>query len=145
MDHGELALGKNLLAAYMTFEGMNYEDSIIISEKLVADDVLTSVHIKEYVQDIRETKLGDEQTTRDIPISVNIFSGTWMRACGAHWRCRELPGYSGRIIAPKGESELTAEEKLLRAIFGEYARDVRDNSCVCLMATRYCHWCPGTG
>jgi DNA-directed RNA polymerase subunit beta len=129
MENGELALGKNLLAAYMTFDGMNYEDSIIISEKLVADDTLTSIHIKEYVQDIRETKLGNEQTTRDIPnigeyLLRNLDEGGVVRVGAAVNSQDILVG----IIAPKGESELTAEEKLLRAIFGEYARDVRDNS-----------------
>jgi DNA-directed RNA polymerase subunit beta len=129
MDHGELALGKNLFAAYMTFDGMNYEDSIIISEKLVANDTLTSIHIKEYVQDIRETKLGDEQTTMDIPnigeyLLRNLDESGVVRIGAAVNSQDILVG----IIAPKGESELTAEEKLLRAIFGEYARDVRDNS-----------------
>lgn len=129
MDHGELALGRNLLAAYMVYEGYNYEDSIIVSERLVQDDVLTSIHIKEYVQDIRETKLGDELITRDIPnigeyLLRNLDENGIVRI-GASVNAQDiLVG----IIAPKGESELTAEEKLLRAIFGEYARDVRDNS-----------------
>lgn len=129
MDHGELALGRNLLAAYMVYEGYNYEDSIILSERLVKDDVLTSIHIKEYVQDIRETKLGDELITRDIPnigeyLLRNLDDQGIVRI-GASVNAQDiLVG----IIAPKGESELTAEEKLLRAIFGEYARDVRDNS-----------------
>jgi DNA-directed RNA polymerase subunit beta len=129
MDNGELALGRNLLAAYMVYEGYNYEDSIIVSERLVQDDVLTSIHIKEYVQDIRETKLGDELITRDIPnigeyLLRNLDENGIVRI-GASVNAQDiLVG----IIAPKGESELTAEEKLLRAIFGEYARDVRDNS-----------------
>jgi len=129
MDHGELALGQNILAAYMIYEGYNYEDAIIISERLVKDDVLTSVHISEYVRDIRETKLGPEQITTDIPnVSTfalrNLDEGGIVRV-GARVEPRDiLVG----IIAPKGETELTAEEKLLRAIFGEYARDVRDNS-----------------
>ena len=129
MDNGELALGKNLQAAYMTFDGMNYEDSIIISEKLVADDKLTSIHVKEYVQDIRETKLGNEQITRDIPnigeYLLRNLDETGIVRVGAAVNTQDiLVG----IIAPKGETELSAEEKLLRAIFGEYARDVRDNS-----------------
>ena len=129
MDNGELALGMNLISAYMTFDGMNYEDSIIISEKLVADDKLTSIHIKEYVQDIRETKLGNEQITRDIPnigeyLLRNLDDMGVVRIGAAVSSQDILVG----IIAPKGETELTAEEKLLRAIFGEYARDVRDNS-----------------
>ena len=129
MENGELALGRNLTAAYMVYEGYNYEDAIIISERLVKDDVLTSIHVKEYVQDIRETKLGDEQITRDIPnvgefALRNLDEGGVVRVGAAVGSGDILVG----IIAPKGESELTAEEKLLRAIFGEYARDVRDNS-----------------
>jgi DNA-directed RNA polymerase subunit beta len=129
MDHGELALGRNLVAAYMVYEGYNYEDAIILSERIVKDDVLTSIHVKEYVQDIRETKLGDEQITRDIP-NVGEFALRNLDEAGVV-RVGASVG-SGDIlvgiIAPKGETELTAEEKLLRAIFGEYARDVRDNS-----------------
>jgi len=129
MDHGELALGRNLTAAYMIYEGYNYEDAIILSERLVKDDILTSVHIKEYVQDVRETKLGDEQITRDIPnvgefALRNLDEQGVVRVGAAVGSGDILVG----IIAPKGETELTAEEKLLRAIFGEYARDVRDNS-----------------
>jgi DNA-directed RNA polymerase subunit beta len=129
MDHGELALGRNLVAAYMVYDGYNYEDSIIISERLVQDDAMTSIHVKEYVQDIRETKLGDELITRDIPnigeyLLRNLDENGVVRI-GASVNAQDiLVG----IIAPKGETELTAEEKLLRAIFGEYARDVRDNS-----------------
>ncbi|MFC1780401.1 DNA-directed RNA polymerase subunit beta [Patescibacteria group bacterium] len=129
MDEGELALGQNVLAAYMVYEGYNYEDAFIISERLVKDDILTSVHISEYVRDIRETKLGAEQITTDIPnVSThalrNLDTDGIVRV-GARVDPRDvLVG----IIAPKGETELTAEEKLLRAIFGEYARDVRDNS-----------------
>jgi DNA-directed RNA polymerase subunit beta len=129
MDKGELALGQNILAAYMVYEGYNYEDAFIISERLVKEDVLTSVHISEYIRDIRETKLGAEQITTDIPnVSThalrNLDEDGIVRV-GARVDPRDvLVG----IIAPKGETELTAEEKLLRAIFGEYARDVRDNS-----------------
>lgn len=129
MDHGELALGRNLVAAYMHYEGFNYEDGIIISEDLVRKDKLTSVHIHEYIQDVRETKLGDEQITRDIPnvgeYALRNLDENGIVRIGAYVHSQDiLVG----IIAPKGETELTAEEKLLRAIFGEYARDVRDNS-----------------
>jgi DNA-directed RNA polymerase subunit beta len=129
MESGELALGRNITAAFMHYEGYNYEDGIIISERLVKDDVLTSVHIHEYIQDVRETKLGDEQITRDIPnvgeYALRNLDETGIVRIGAYVHSKDiLVG----IIAPKGETELTAEEKLLRAIFGEYARDVRDNS-----------------
>ncbi|MBD3362339.1 DNA-directed RNA polymerase subunit beta [Candidatus Dojkabacteria bacterium] len=129
MENGELALGKNLMAAFMIYEGYNYEDGIIISERLVKDDVLTSIHIKEYSQDVRDTKLGKELITSDIPnvgtyLLRNLDEEGIVRI-GASVESRDiLVG----IIAPKGEVELTAEEKLLRAIFGEYSRDVRDNS-----------------
>jgi len=129
MENGELALGRNLVAAFMHYEGFNYEDGMVISERLVKDDVLTSVHIHEYIQDIRETKLGDEQITRDIPnvgeYTLRNLDESGIVRIGAYVHSQDiLVG----IIAPKGETELTAEEKLLRAIFGEYARDVRDNS-----------------
>jgi len=129
MSGGELALGRNLTAAVMVFEGYNYEDGIVISERLVREDILTSVHVKEYIQDIRETKLGDEQITRDIPNvgehALRNLNEEGIVRVGASVGSQDiLVG----IIAPKGETELTAEEKLLRAIFGEYARDVRDNS-----------------
>jgi len=128
-DVGELALGTNLRTAFMVFDGYNFEDGVIISEKLVKEDKLTSVHIHEYSQEIRETKLGDEEITRDIPgvgekVLRNLDEEGVVRI-GAKVEPNDvLVG----IIAPKGESELSAEEKLLRAIFGEYARDVRDNS-----------------
>jgi len=129
MDNGELALGQNVLAAYMVYEGYNYEDAFVISERLVKEDTLTSVHINEYVRDIRETKLGPEQITTDIP-NVSTYA---LRNLGENGIVRIGARVEPRdilvgIIAPKGETELTAEEKLLRAIFGEYARDVRDNS-----------------
>ena len=129
MENGELALGRNLTAAFMIYEGFNYEDGIIISERLVTEDLLTSIHIKEYIQDIRDTKLGKEQITADIPnvgeyLLRNLDESGIVRV-GASVSSKDiLVG----IVAPKGEVELTAEEKLLRAIFGEYARDVRDNS-----------------
>lgn len=126
---GELALGVNLRASYLVYDGYNFEDGIVISERLVREDILTSVHIQEYVQEIRETKLGDEQITRDIPgvgdHALRNLDEDGIVRLGASVQSNDiLVG----IIAPKGESELTAEEKLLRAIFGEYARDVRDNS-----------------
>ncbi|MCA9385801.1 DNA-directed RNA polymerase subunit beta [Candidatus Dojkabacteria bacterium] len=129
MQEGELALGRNLTAAYMIYEGYNYEDAIIVSERLVKEDVLTSIHIKEYSQEIRDTKLGKELVTADIPnigeyLLRNLDEDGIVRV-GASVESKDiLVG----IVAPKGEVELTAEEKLLRAIFGEYARDVRDNS-----------------
>lgn len=126
---GELALGVNLRAAYLVYDGYNFEDGIVISERLVREDILTSVHIQEYVQEVRETKLGNEQITRDIPgvgdHALRNLDEDGIVRLGASVQSNDiLVG----IIAPKGESELTAEEKLLRAIFGEYARDVRDNS-----------------
>jgi DNA-directed RNA polymerase subunit beta len=126
---GELALGVNLRTAYLVYDGYNYEDAIVISEKLIKEDLLTSVHIQEYTQEIRETKLGDEQLTRDIPnvseYALRSLDEDGLVRIGANVKPGDI--LSG-IIAPKGETELSAEEKLLRAIFGEYARDVRDNS-----------------
>ncbi len=127
--NGELALGINLRTAYVVYDGYNYEDGIVISQRLVKDDMLTSVHIQEYVQEVRETKLGNELVTRDIPgvgeWALRNLDEDGIVRIGASVQSNDiLVG----IIAPKGETELTAEEKLLRAIFGEYARDVRDNS-----------------
>ena len=126
---GELALGVNLRTAYVVWDGANYEDGIVISERLVREDILTSVHIYEYTQEIRETKLGDEIVTRDIPgvgeRALRNLDEEGIVRIGANVDSKDiLVG----IIAPKGETELSAEEKLLRAIFGEYAREVRDNS-----------------
>lgn len=126
---GELALGVNLKTAYMVWDGFNYEDGIVISSRLVENDKLSSVHIHEYTQEVRETKLGNELITRDIPgvgeRALRNLDENGVIRVGANVDSNDiLVG----IIAPKGESELTAEEKLLRAIFGEYARDVRDNS-----------------
>lgn len=128
-DNGELSLGVNLRAAYVTMDGMNYEDGIVLSERLVKEDRLASIHIHEYAQDIRETKLGNELITRDIPnvgeFALRSLDEEGIVRIGAYVKPRDiLVG----IIAPKGETELSAEEKLLRAIFGDYARDVRDNS-----------------
>lgn len=126
---GELALGVNLVTAYLVMDGMNYEDGIVLSERVVKDNLLTSIHIHEYAQDVRETKLGNELITRDIPnVGEHVLrhlDEEGIVRIGAHVMPRDiLVG----IIAPKGETELSAEEKLLRAIFGDYARDVRDNS-----------------
>ncbi len=129
VDHGELALGQNCLVAFMAWDGYNYEDAVIISEKLVHDDRFTSVHIENKVIDIRDTKLGPEVVTSDIP---NV-SEDKLKNLDAEGVIRVGAGVkSGDIlvgkITPKGETELSAEEKLLRAIFGEKARDVRDSS-----------------
>ncbi len=126
---GELALGKNLLVAYMSWEGLNYEDAIILSRRVVEDDVLTSIHIEEYEVDARETKLGVEEITRDIPnISEEAMAELDERGIirvGAEVRAGDI--LVGKVT-PKGETELTSEERLLRAIFGEKAREVRDTS-----------------
>ena len=128
-DGGELALGKNLLVAFMCWEGYNFEDAIIVSERLVKDDVLTSVHIHEHEVDARDTKLGPEEITRDIPnLSDEIMAD--LDDLGIVRVGAEVgPGdvLVGKVT-PKGETELTPEERLLRAIFGEKAREVRDTS-----------------
>jgi DNA-directed RNA polymerase subunit beta len=127
--NGELALGKNLLVAFMPWEGYNYEDAIILSERLVRDDVLTSIHIEEHEVDARDTKLGAEEITRDIPnLSEEILADLDERGIiriGAEVGSGDI--LVGKVT-PKGETELTPEERLLRAIFGEKARDVRDTS-----------------
>jgi DNA-directed RNA polymerase subunit beta len=128
-DGGELALGKNLLVAYMPWEGYNFEDAIILSERLVTDDVLTSIHIKSHEVDARDTKLGPEEITRDIPnLSEEILKDLDERGIirvGAEVNPGDV--LVGKVT-PKGETELTPEERLLRAIFGEKAREVRDTS-----------------
>jgi len=128
-DQGELALGKNLLVALMPWEGYNFEDAIILSERLVKDDVLTSIHIHEYEVDARDTKLGPEEITRDIPnLSDDILRDLDERGIirvGAEVGPMDV--LVGKVT-PKGETELTPEERLLRAIFGEKAREVRDTS-----------------
>ena len=128
-DHGELALGKNLLVALMPWEGYNFEDSIILSERLVRDDVLTSIHIHEHEVDARDTKLGPEEISRDIPnLSEDILRDLDDRGIirvGAEVGPGDV--LVGKVT-PKGETELTPEERLLRAIFGEKAREVRDTS-----------------
>ncbi|MBC2721293.1 DNA-directed RNA polymerase subunit beta [Desulfosporosinus sp.] len=128
-DHGELALGRNVLVAFMTWEGYNYEDAILISEKLVREDYYTSIHIEEYESDARDTKLGPEEITRDIPnVGEDVLRDLDERGIiriGAEVRPGDI--LVGKVT-PKGETELTAEERLLRAIFGEKAREVRDTS-----------------
>ena len=128
-DCGELALGKNLLVAFMSWEGYNFEDAIILSERLVRDDVLTSIHIHEHEIDARDTKLGSEEITRDIPnLSDDILADLDHRGIirvGAEVGPGDV--LVGKVT-PKGETELTPEERLLRAIFGEKAREVRDTS-----------------
>jgi len=128
-DHGELALGRNVLVAFMTWEGYNYEDAILISEKLVREDYYTSIHIEEYESDARDTKLGPEEITRDIPnVGEDVLKDLDERGIiriGAEVRPGDI--LVGKVT-PKGETELTAEERLLRAIFGEKAREVRDTS-----------------
>ena len=128
-DGGELALGQNLMIAYMPWEGYNYEDAIIVSERVVAEDLLTSIHISEYEIDARDTKLGPEEITRELPNTsddmISDLNGDGIIRIGAE----VFPGdvLVGKVT-PKGETELTAEERLLRAIFGEKAREVRDTS-----------------
>jgi DNA-directed RNA polymerase subunit beta len=128
-DGGELALGANLLVAFMPFEGYNFEDAIVLSERLVKDDVLSSIHIHEYEIDARSTKLGDEEITRDIPNrseeSLANLDDRGVVRIGAEVGSGDL--LVGKVT-PKGETELTAEEKLIRAIFKEKAREVRDTS-----------------
>jgi DNA-directed RNA polymerase subunit beta len=128
-DNGELALGRNVLIAFMTWEGYNYEDAILISEKMVKEDYFTSIHIEEYECDARDTKLGPEEITRDIPnVGEDVLKDLDERGIirvGAEVRPGDI--LVGKVT-PKGETELTAEERLLRAIFGEKAREVRDTS-----------------
>ncbi|MEA5084846.1 MAG: DNA-directed RNA polymerase subunit beta [Lachnospiraceae bacterium] len=127
--HGELALGKNPLIGFMTWEGYNYEDAVLLSEKLVQEDVYTSVHIDEYEAEARDTKLGPEEITRDIPNvgddALRDLDERGIIRIGAEVRPNDI--LVGKVT-PKGETELTAEERLLRAIFGEKAREVRDTS-----------------
>ena len=124
-----MALGKNLMVAFMSWEGYNFEDAIILSKRLVKDDELTSIHIEEYEIDARTTKLGDEEITRDIPNrseeSLRNLDDRGIVRIGAEVGSGDL--LVGKVT-PKGETELTAEEKLIRAIFKEKAREVRDTS-----------------
>ena len=129
IDKGELALGKNVLIAFMTWEGFNYEDAVIISERLVKNDVYSSIHIEDYTIDVRDTKLGPEVVTNDIPNigeeKLKDLDENGIVRIGAEVSSGDI--LVGKIT-PKGETELSAEEKLLRAIFGEKAKDVRDSS-----------------
>ena len=128
-SQGELGLGKNPLIGFMTWEGYNYEDAVLLSERLVRDDVFTSVHIEEYEAEARETKLGPEEITRDVPgvgdDALKDLDDRGIIRIGAEVRAGDI--LVGKVT-PKGETELTAEERLLRAIFGEKAREVRDTS-----------------
>ncbi len=129
MDNGELALGKNVLIGFMTWEGYNYEDAVLISEELVKHDMFTSIHIEEYECEARDTKLGAEEITRDIPNvsedALKDLNDDGIIRIGAEVRAGDI--LVGKVT-PKGETELTPEERLLRAIFGEKAREVRDTS-----------------
>ena len=128
-SNGEIALGKNPLIGFMTWEGYNYEDAVLLSERLVMDDVYTSVHIEEYEAEARDTKLGPEEITRDVPgvgdDALKDLDDRGIIRIGAEVRAGDI--LVGKVT-PKGETELTAEERLLRAIFGEKAREVRDTS-----------------
>ncbi|HHX73589.1 MAG TPA: DNA-directed RNA polymerase subunit beta [Firmicutes bacterium] len=128
-NQGELALGRNVLVAFMPWEGYNYEDAILLSEKLVKEDIFTSIHIEEYESEARDTKLGPEEITRDIPNvgedALKDLDERGIIRIGAEVRAGDI--LVGKVT-PKGETELTAEERLLRAIFGEKAREVRDTS-----------------
>ena len=128
-DHGEISLGKNALVGFMTWEGYNYEDAVLINEKMVRNDVYTSIHIKKHEIEARDTKLGPEEITRDIPnVSDDLLSNLDERGIirvGAEVHSGDI--LVGKVT-PKGETELTAEERLLRAIFGEKAKEVRDTS-----------------
>lgn len=128
-DEGELALGQNLLVAFMSWEGYNYEDAIILSQRVVAEDMLTSIHIEEYEAEARDSKLGPEEITRDLPnVSEEMLANLDERGIiriGAEVTAGDI--LVGKVT-PKGETELTSEERLLRAIFGEKAREVRDTS-----------------
>ena len=128
-DQGEVALGKNALIGFMTWEGYNYEDAVLLNERLVRDDVYTSIHIEEYESESRDTKLGPEEITRDIPNvgedALRNLDERGIIRVGAEVHAGDI--LVGKVT-PKGETELTAEERLLRAIFGEKAREVRDTS-----------------
>lgn len=131
IDNGELALGRNLLVAYMPWGGYNFEDAIVISSRIMQDDYFTSVHINEYVMDVRETKLGPEQTTNDIPnvssSKLKDLDADGIVRIGAHVNGGDI--LVGKVT-PKGEIELSPEERLLRAIFGDKSKDVKDSSLV---------------
>src|SRR5207244_3939215 len=127
IDRGDLALGQNVLVAFMPWEGGNFEDAILLSERLVRDDVFTSIHIEKYETEARDTKLGPEEITRDIPNvgedSLANLDENGIIRIGAEVRPNDI--LVGKVT-PRGETELSAEERLLRAIFGEKAREVKD-------------------
>ena len=129
LKNGEISLGKNALIGFMTWEGYKYEDAVLINEKIVREDVDTSIHIEEYEIESRETKLGPEEITRDIPNvgedALKDLDERGIIRIGAEVGAGDI--LVGKVT-PKGETELTAEERLLRAIFGEKAREVRDTS-----------------
>src|SRR5678809_546255 len=131
-DMGELALGRNVLVAFMPWRGYNFEDAILVSERLVKDDMYTSIHIEEFEIEARDTKLGPEEVTRDIPnVSESLLNNldeSGIIRIGASVKPGDI--LVGKVT-PKGETQLTPEEKLLRAIFGEKAGDVRDASLKC--------------
>ena len=128
-SNGEISLGKNILVGYMNWEGYNYEDAILLNERLVMEDVFTSIHVEEYECDARDTKLGPEEITRDIPgvgdDALKYLDERGIIMVGAEVTAGDI--LVGKVT-PKGETDLTAEERLLRAIFGEKAREVRDTS-----------------
>ena len=128
-DQGEIALGRNILMGFMTWEGYNYEDAVLLNERMVKEDVFTSIHIEEYETEARDTKLGPEEITRDIPNvgedALKDLDERGIIRVGAEVRSGDI--LVGKVT-PKGETDLTAEERLLRAIFGEKAREVRDTS-----------------
>ena len=128
-DQGEIALGQNILVGFMTWEGYNYEDAVLLNERLVREDLYTSIHIEEYEIDSRDTKLGPEEITRDIPNvgedALKDLDERGIIRVGAEVTSGDI--LVGKVT-PKGETDLTAEERLLRAIFGEKAREVRDTS-----------------
>ena len=128
-NQGEISLGKNILMGFMTWEGYNYEDAILLNERMVKDDVFTSIHIEEYETEARDTKLGPEEITRDIPNvgddALKDLDERGIIRVGAEVHAGDI--LVGKVT-PKGETDLTAEERLLRAIFGEKAREVRDTS-----------------
>ena len=128
-DQGEIALGQNILMGFMTWEGYNYEDAVLLNERMVKEDVFTSIHIEEYETESRDTKLGPEEITRDIPNvgedALKDLDERGIIRVGAEVRAGDI--LVGKVT-PKGETDLTAEERLLRAIFGEKAREVRDTS-----------------
>ena len=128
-DSGEIALGQNILVGFMTWEGYNYEDAVLLNERLVREDLYTSIHIEEFEIDARDTKLGPEEITRDIPNvgedALKDLDENGIIRVGAEVKSGDI--LVGKVT-PKGETDLTAEERLLRAIFGEKAREVRDTS-----------------